>query len=68
MHGANFISVVINGQPIKGIPSIYRNEKWMAFRAIGLFTDFDTDVGGNPGGDGIIIFVGLVAPPTTQVH
>jgi streptogramin lyase len=31
--------------------------------------DFDIDtVGGNPGGDGIIIFVGLAAPPTTQVH
>jgi hypothetical protein len=31
--------------------------------------DFDIDtLGGNPGGDGIIIFVGLAAPPTTQVH
>ena len=31
--------------------------------------DFDTDTqGGNPGGDGIIIFVGLAAPPTSQVH
>jgi hypothetical protein len=31
--------------------------------------DFDIDtIGGNPGGDGIIIFVGLAAPPTTQVH
>jgi len=31
--------------------------------------DFGIDtVGGNPGGDGIIIFVGLAAPPTTQVH
>ena len=31
--------------------------------------DFDIDtVGGNPGGDGIIIFVGLAAPPTIQVH
>ncbi len=31
--------------------------------------DFDIDtVGGNPGGDGIIIFVGLAPPPTTQVH
>ena len=31
--------------------------------------DFDIDtVGGNPGGDGIIIFVGLAAPPTSQVH
>ncbi|MGE5214212.1 MAG: hypothetical protein ACM3NN_11035 [Nitrospirota bacterium] len=31
--------------------------------------DFDIDTaGGNPGGDGIIIFVGLAAPPTTQVH
>jgi hypothetical protein len=31
--------------------------------------DFGIDtVGGNPGGDGIVIFVGLAAPPTTQVH
>jgi hypothetical protein len=31
--------------------------------------DFDIDtVGQNPGGDGIIIFVGLAPPPTTQVH
>jgi streptogramin lyase len=31
--------------------------------------DFAIDtVGQNPGGDGIIIFVGLAAPPTTQVH
>ena len=31
--------------------------------------DFAIDtIGGNPGGDGIIIFVGLAAPPTTQVH
>ena len=31
--------------------------------------DFGIDtVGGNPGGDGIIIFVGLAAPPTSQVH
>ena len=31
--------------------------------------DFDIDtIGGNPGGDGIIIFVGLAAPPTSQVH
>jgi hypothetical protein len=31
--------------------------------------DFDIDTaGGNPGGDGIIIFVGLAAPPITQVH
>ena len=31
--------------------------------------DFFMDtVGKNPGGDGIIIFVGLAAPPTTQVH
>jgi hypothetical protein len=31
--------------------------------------DFDIDtVGGNPGGDGIIIFVGLAPPPTIQVH
>ncbi len=31
--------------------------------------NFDIDThGGNPGGDGIIIFVGLAAPPTTQVH
>jgi len=30
--------------------------------------DFGIDFGGNPGGDGIIIFVGLAAPPTTQVH
>ena len=31
--------------------------------------DFDIDtVGGNPGGDGSIIFVGLAAPPSTQVH
>ena len=31
--------------------------------------DFDIDtIGGNPGGDGIIIFVGLAPPPTTQVH
>jgi hypothetical protein len=30
--------------------------------------DFSIDtVGGNPGGDGIIIFVGLAAPPTIQV-
>jgi hypothetical protein len=25
-------------------------------------------IGGNPGGDGIIIFVGLAPPPATQVH
>ena len=25
-------------------------------------------IGGNPGGDGIIIFVGLASPPTMQVH
>ena len=31
--------------------------------------DIDIDaIGGNPGGDGIIIFVGLAVPPTTQVH
>jgi len=30
--------------------------------------DVDIDFGGNPGGDGIVIFVGLAAPPTTQVH
>jgi hypothetical protein len=31
--------------------------------------DFDIDTAGqNPGGDGIIIFVGLAAPPTSQVH
>ena len=31
--------------------------------------DFGIDtLGGNPGGDGIIIFVGLAAPPTIQVH
>ena len=30
--------------------------------------DIDIDFGGNPGGDGIVIFVGLAAPPTTQVH
>jgi streptogramin lyase len=31
--------------------------------------DFDIDtVGQNPGGDGIIIFVGLAAPPISQVH
>jgi hypothetical protein len=30
--------------------------------------DFGIDFAGNPGGDGIIIFVGLAAPPTTQVH
>ncbi len=31
--------------------------------------DFGIDtLGGNPGGDGIIIFVGLAPPPTTQVH
>jgi streptogramin lyase len=31
--------------------------------------DFDIDtLGQNPGGDGIIIFVGLAALPTTQVH
>jgi hypothetical protein len=30
--------------------------------------DIDIDFGGNPGGDGIIIFVGLAPPPTTQVH
>ena len=31
--------------------------------------DFFIDtVGGNPGGDGILIFVGLAAPPTTQIH
>ena len=30
--------------------------------------DFDIDVSSNPGGDGIIIFVGLAAPPTGQVH
>ena len=30
--------------------------------------DVVIDFGVNPGGDGIVIFVGLVAPPTTQVH
>ena len=30
--------------------------------------DIDVDFGGNPGGDGIVIFVGLAAPPPTQVH
>jgi hypothetical protein len=30
--------------------------------------DVDIDFGGNPGGDGVVIFVGLAAPPTTQVH
>jgi len=31
--------------------------------------DFDIDaVGDNPGGDNIIIFVGLATPPTTKVH
>jgi len=31
--------------------------------------DYDIDTaGGNPGGDGVIIFVGLAAPPTTQMH
>lgn len=25
--------------------------------------DFDIDVGGNPGGDGVVIFVGLATPP-----
>jgi hypothetical protein len=30
--------------------------------------DFDIDVSSNPGGDGIIIFVGLAAPPAGQVH
>ena len=31
--------------------------------------DYDIDtIGGNPGGDGIIIFVGLAAPPATQVQ
>jgi hypothetical protein len=30
--------------------------------------DIDVDFGGNPGGDGIVIFVGLAAPPATQVH
>jgi hypothetical protein len=29
--------------------------------------DFDIDVASNPGGDGIIIFVGLAAPPV-QAH
>ena len=30
--------------------------------------DVDIDFTVNPGGDGIVIFVGLAAPPTTQVH
>jgi hypothetical protein len=30
--------------------------------------DIDTDFAGNPGGDGVVIFVGLAPPPTTQVH
>jgi len=30
--------------------------------------DFDIDASSNPGGDGIIIFVGLAAPPANQVH
>jgi hypothetical protein len=30
--------------------------------------DVVIDFAGNPGGDGIVIFVGLAAPPTTQVH
>jgi hypothetical protein len=30
--------------------------------------DVDIDFAGNPGGDGIVIFVGLAAPPKTQVH
>ena len=28
--------------------------------------DIDIDFGGNPGGDGIIIFVGLAPPPSNQ--
>ena len=30
--------------------------------------NFDIDVLFNPGGDGVVIFVGLAAPPATQVH
>ena len=30
--------------------------------------DVDIDFAVNPGGIGIVIFVGLAAPPTTQVH
>ena len=30
--------------------------------------DFDIDAASNPGGDGIIIFVGLAAPPASEVH
>ena len=28
--------------------------------------DFDTDLCCNPGGDGVVIFVGLAAPPAIQ--
>jgi hypothetical protein len=30
--------------------------------------DLDIDILFNPGGDGVVIFVGLAPPPTTQVH
>jgi hypothetical protein len=30
-----------------------------------LEPDVDIDIGGNPGGDGIVIFVGLAAPPSS---
>jgi hypothetical protein len=30
--------------------------------------DLDIDILFNPGGDGVVIFVGLAPPPTTQIH
>ena len=30
--------------------------------------DFDIDLCCNPGGDGVVIFVGLAAPPISQAH
>ena len=71
-----------NGEPLYGpppVPSCFipmmRQTAVVIDRAGNIWSinnwkpDFDIDTaGGNPGGDGIIIFVGLAAPPTTQVH
>jgi len=71
-----------NGQPLYGLPPapsclipMMRQTAVVIDQAGNIWSinnwkpDFDTDTqGGNPGGDGIIIFVGLAAPPTNQIH
>ena len=71
-----------NGQPLYGLPPapsclipMMRQTAVVIDQAGNIWSinnwkpDFDTDTqGGNPGGDGIIIFVGLAPPPYHQVH